>query len=93
MSDPLSTVMDTEWREAGTHPCTHGFLPGQSDVSELARSDVHSEETEWSGPQGSTLGLLEYVSQSNDNTRSIEPELKYKWQDDLSVKDVHVRIS
>ena len=41
-----------------------------------------------SGPQGSTLGLLEYLSQSNDNTRSIDPELKYKWLDDLSVLEV-----
>ena len=41
-----------------------------------------------SGPQGSTLGLLEYISQSNDNTEGIPPELKYKWLDDLSVLEV-----
>ena len=41
-----------------------------------------------SGPQGSTLGLLEYLSQSNDNTRNIDPELKYKWLDDLSLLEV-----
>ena len=41
-----------------------------------------------SGPQGSTLGLLEYLSQSNDNTEDIPPDLKYKWLDDLSVLEI-----
>ena len=41
-----------------------------------------------SGPQGSTLGLLEYLSQSNDNTEGIPLELKYKWLDDLTVLEV-----
>ena len=44
-----------------------------------------------SGPQGSTLGLLEYISQSNDNTEGIPPDMKYKWLDDLSTLEiVHV---
>ena len=41
-----------------------------------------------SGPQGSTLGLLEYLSQSNDNTQNIPQDMKYKWLDDLSVLEV-----
>ena len=41
-----------------------------------------------SGPQGSTLGLLEYLSQSNDNTKNIPPDMKYKWLDDLSLLEV-----
>ena len=41
-----------------------------------------------SGPQGSTLVLLEYLSQSNHNTRNIDPKLKYKWLDDLSLLEV-----
>ena len=41
-----------------------------------------------SGPQGSTLGLLEYLSQSNDNTDNIPPDMKYKWLYDLSVLEV-----
>ena len=41
-----------------------------------------------SGPQGSTLGLLEYISQSNDNTEGIPPEMKYKWLDDLSTLEI-----
>ena len=36
------------------------------------------------GPQGSSLGLLEYDSQSNDNTEFLSPEDKFKFVDDLS---------
>ena len=45
-------------------------------------------ELSGSGSQGSTLGLLEYLSQSNDNTQDIPPDMKYKWLDDLSVLEV-----
>ena len=40
------------------------------------------------GPQGSTLGLLEYLSQSNTNTEGISQDMKYKWLDDLTVLEV-----
>ena len=40
------------------------------------------------GPQGSSLGLIEYDSQSNDNTNFLPPEDKYKFVDDLSVLEV-----
>ena len=36
------------------------------------------------GPQGSTLGLIGYDSQSNDNTYFMSPEDKFKFVDDLS---------
>ena len=37
------------------------------------------------GPQGSTLGLIEYDSQSNDNTDFLHKDDKYKFVDNLSV--------
>lgn len=40
------------------------------------------------GPQGATLGLLEYLSQSNDNADHIDPEKRYKWLDDLTALEV-----
>ena len=40
------------------------------------------------GPQGSSLGLIEYDSQSNDNTDFLSQEDKYKFVDDLSVLEV-----
>ena len=40
------------------------------------------------GPQGATLGLLEYLSQSNNNSNHVEPELRFKWMDDLTILEV-----
>ena len=40
------------------------------------------------GPQGSRIGLLEYDSQSNDNTDFLSSEDKYKFVDDLSTLEL-----
>ena len=37
------------------------------------------------GPQGSLVGLIEYFVQSNDNVDSVDPDLRFKYVDDLSV--------
>ena len=40
------------------------------------------------GPQGGTLGILEYKSQSNDNTDFLTEKEKFKFIDDLSILEV-----
>ena len=40
------------------------------------------------GPQGSNFGLIEYDSQSNDNTDFLSEDDKYKFVDDLSVLEI-----
>ena len=40
------------------------------------------------GPQGGTLGIEEYLSQSNGNTDFLEEDEKYKFIDDLSILEV-----
>ena len=40
------------------------------------------------GPQGSLWGILEYLSQSNDNTNFIETMKKFKFIDDLSILEL-----
>ena len=40
------------------------------------------------GPQGTLLGLIEYFVQSNDNADCVEPELRVKYLDDLSVLEL-----
>ena len=40
------------------------------------------------GPQGSSIGLLEYDSQSNSNTDFMLPEDKFKFVDDLSMLEL-----
>ena len=37
------------------------------------------------GPQGATLGILEYTSQSNHNCDFVEADMRYKFVDDLSI--------
>ena len=38
-----------------------------------------------SGPQGSTFGVLEYLSQSNDNANNVPVSDRYKFMDDLTL--------
>ena len=40
------------------------------------------------GPQGGTLGTIEYTSQSNDNTDFLSDDEKFKYIDDLSVLEI-----
>ena len=40
------------------------------------------------GPQGALWGILEYLSQSNDNTNFVSNENKFKFIDDLSVLEM-----
>ena len=38
-----------------------------------------------SGPQESTFGVLEYLSQSNDNSNNVPVDDRYKFMDDLTI--------
>ena len=40
------------------------------------------------GPQGALWGILEYLSQSNNNTEDIDQNRKFKFIDDLSVLEI-----
>ena len=40
------------------------------------------------GPQGGTLGLLEYLSQSNHSADCVEEQDRYKFVDDLTVLEI-----
>ena len=40
------------------------------------------------GPQGATLGILEYLSQSNDNADLVSETDRFKFVDDLSVLEI-----
>ena len=48
-----------------------------------SKRDLHG-----GGPQGSTLGILEYISQSNDNAHFVSDDLHYKFIDDLSLLEI-----
>ena len=40
------------------------------------------------GPQGTLLGLIEYFVQSNDNANCVDPDLRFKFVDDLTVLEL-----
>ena len=40
------------------------------------------------GPQGATIGLLEYLSQSNDNSDCVSESERFKFLDDLSILEI-----
>ena len=40
------------------------------------------------GPQGATLGIIEYTSQCNNNADFVESDERYKFVDDLSIIEV-----
>ena len=40
------------------------------------------------GPQGSTFGIWEYLSQSNDNANCVDPNDRFKFVDDLTFLEV-----
>ena len=40
------------------------------------------------GPQGATLGLLEYLSQSNNNSDCVDVKDRFKFVDDLTVLEI-----
>ena len=40
------------------------------------------------GPQGSTFGIWEYLSQSNDNANCVDPNARFKFVDDLTFIEV-----
>ena len=40
------------------------------------------------GPQGATLGILEYLSQSNNNADCVNLEDRFKFIDDLTILEI-----
>ena len=47
-----------------------------------------TSERNGGGPQGSTFGILENLSQSNENAESIDDDDKFKFVDDLSFLEI-----
>ena len=40
------------------------------------------------GPQGTLIGLIEYLVQSNDNADCVDPDMRFKFVDDLSILEL-----
>ena len=40
------------------------------------------------GPQGTLIGLIEYFIQSNDNAECVDPNMRFKYVDDLTILEL-----
>ena len=40
------------------------------------------------GPQGTLLGVLEYLVQCNNNANCVQPDLRFKYVDDLTILEL-----
>ena len=54
----------------------------------MAGVAITTREVPGGGPQGSTTGLLEYKSRTNNNCDFVPLNLRYKWVDDLSILEL-----
>ena len=54
----------------------------------MAWVQICSKEHQGRGSQGATLGLLEYLSQSNNNADCVDVKNRFKFVDDLSVLEI-----
>ena len=58
-----------------------GFVKWKGEHSET--KNIHG-----GGPQGGFFGILEFLSQSNDNVEMVDPEEKFKFVDDLTLLEI-----
>ena len=64
------------------------YLSGRTMVMDYNGDTSNSSDLPGGGPQGSTTGLLEYKSQTNNNCDFVPPSKRYKWVDDLSILEM-----
>ena len=85
-------VQLVDWAQAFDRQCPQ--LGIQSFIRNGVRKSVipvlisYFQDLPGGGPQGSSQGLHEYDSQSNNNTDFLLPEEKYKFVDDLSMLEI-----
>ena len=69
-------------------PILLSFFQGRSMKVKWNKGLSSSRNLPGGGPQGGSLGIQEYKSQSDDNTNFLDEKEKYKYIDDLSILEV-----
>ena len=69
-------------------PTLISFFQDRSMVVKWKGCFSSSRKLPGGGPQGGSLGIIEYTSQSNDNTDFLDEKEKFKFIDDLSVLEI-----
>ena len=63
------------------------FFCEQKDEGEMAwMSVLGKEDACWRSSEGSNIGILGYLSQSNDNSDCVPVNDRYKYMDDLTIQ-------
>ena len=69
-------------------PILINFFQGRQMKVKWNGSLSTSRKINGGGPQGATIGILEYLSQSNDSADFLNPEDRYKFVDDLTMLEI-----
>ena len=69
-------------------PILISFFQNREMVVKWKGLKSHARPLPGGGPQGGTLGIEEYLSQSNDNVDFLELDEKFKFIDDLSILEI-----
>ena len=69
-------------------PILISFFQNREMIVKWRGLQSHARPLPGGGPQGGTLGIEEYLSQSNDNVDFLDQDEKFKFIDDLSVLEI-----
>ena len=69
-------------------PTLISYFQGRSMKVKWHKKISSTKELKGGGPQGGTLGIWEYLSQSNDNANCVKESERFKFVDDLSFLEI-----
>ena len=69
-------------------PALINYFQGRSMYIKWHNKQSKRRNLSGGGPQGGTLGIIEYLSQSNNNANCVENNRKWKWVDDLTILEI-----
>ena len=65
-------------------PLLINYLQGRTMIVKWHNKTSKEKALPGGGPQGGTLGLLEYLAQSNKSANCVRPDSRFKFVDDLT---------
>ena len=88
MSKIGNRIIPAKWGPPLINPSAQKLLSRQNNVREMAWMSFSSKGHQGGWPQGATLGLLEYMSQSNHSADCVDVRDRFKFVDDLSILEI-----
>ena len=88
MSKARDTIFYPKWCQTIFDPSSHQLFSRQRNVCKMAWCSFCSQKIKVGGPQGATLGILEYLAQSNNSADCVPLEDRFKFVDDLTILEI-----